>query len=243
MSEPRLVTVRWVGQTAPVTDLLIVLVPLVIGSALLPFQITVTVLLLRSVAGRRTAIAWVAGMTAVRLAQGLLFGSIIEASVGSRRRPDGPGEVESTILLIVAIVFYITAIKKIIDVPDEDAPSPRWKSIVESLQPGRAFLLGLAAVGLSAKLWAMTLAALGAIAEAGFDQAASALWYVAFTVGAMAIHYVILGATFLSPDRAERGLDWFSGALVRYDRPVMAGLGIIFGTIFMVIALRGLGVL
>lgn len=225
------------------TDLLVLLVPLVIGSAVLPFQITVTVLLLRSAAGRRTAIAWVAGMTAVRLAQGVLFGWIIQSAVGRTRGSDGPGEVESTILLIVAIVFYTTAIKKILDVPDEDAPPPRWMSLVESMRPGRAFALGLAAVGLSPKLWAMTLAALGAIAEAGFDDVATALWYIAFAVGAMSIHLVILGGTFVAPDRAARGLDWIGGALVRYDRPVMAGLGLIFGTIFMVIALRGLGVL
>ena len=230
------------AHAATVLETLFVLLPLLIGSAILPFQITMTVLLLRS-RGRSTAIAWVAGMTIVRLVQGLVLGPVIAEGVGRPGSLDRPTLVESTLLLFVAIVFYTTALKKIVDVPDEDAPPPRWMSIIEHIHPGRAFVLGLVAVGLSPKLWAMTLAAMGTIAEAGFDQLAAALWYVAFTAAVMGIHLVILGGTYLAPERAARGLERISDALVRYDRPLMAGLGLIFGTIFLVIALRGLGVL
>ena len=37
------------------------LVPLIIGSALVPIQIVITTMLLRSAAGRMTAVAWLAG--------------------------------------------------------------------------------------------------------------------------------------------------------------------------------------
>ena len=68
------------------------LVPLIIGSALVPIQIVITTMLLRSNAGKVTAVAWLAGMTMVRLGQGLVFGLIIgggasEATARAGRAP------------------------------------------------------------------------------------------------------------------------------------------------------------
>ena len=57
------------------------LIPLIVGSALVPIQIVITVLLLRSSAGRITAVAWVAGMTTVRLAQGVVFGLVLGSAI------------------------------------------------------------------------------------------------------------------------------------------------------------------
>ncbi len=48
--------------------------PLIVASAVVPVQITLTVLLLR--ASVKTGAAWVARMTATRLAQGVLFGFV-----------------------------------------------------------------------------------------------------------------------------------------------------------------------
>jgi hypothetical protein len=54
------------------------LAPLILASAVLPLQTIVTLLLLRS--SIRSAYAWVAGMTMVRLLQGVLFGVVLTAS-------------------------------------------------------------------------------------------------------------------------------------------------------------------
>jgi hypothetical protein len=48
--------------------------PLVLGSALVPAQLVVTIALLRSPTGTRAAIGSVAGMSSVRLLQGAVFG-------------------------------------------------------------------------------------------------------------------------------------------------------------------------
>ncbi len=61
-------------------DLWGTLLPLIVASALVPVQITLTVLLLRSSVG--TAAAWVGGMTATRLAQGVFFGIVFAAGRG-----------------------------------------------------------------------------------------------------------------------------------------------------------------
>ena len=104
------------------------LIPLIIGSALVPIQIIITTLLLRSKAGKGTAVAWVTGMTAVRVAQGLVFGLVL--GTGSESvAGDGPGTAISLLLLLVAVVFFIGAAKQILKHPDEDAPPPRWMAL------------------------------------------------------------------------------------------------------------------
>jgi hypothetical protein len=223
------------------TDPWTALVPLTIGSAILPLQIAVTVLLLRSSAGRIAAVAWVAGMTAVRLAQGVVFGLLLGRAAGSSGSA-GAGLIESALLLVVAILLLVMAAKYLLDQPDEDAPPPKWIALVESATPGRAFLLGIAMVGLSAKLWAFTLGAIGAIAEAGLGQPAATWTFLAYVVAAESVHLAAIALAFLAPDRSGSWLDRFSTSLKRHNRAIMVTIGLVFGVWFLIRALRGLGV-
>ena len=114
------------------------LLPLALGSALVPMQIVVTVTLLRSSRGLLRAGAWIAGMTSVRLLQGLIFGLILAPAEPDRKYSSGPGEVVSGILLVVALVFYVTALRQLFTHVDEDAPPPRWMAVLTSLSPAKA---------------------------------------------------------------------------------------------------------
>ena len=118
------------------------LVPLIIGSALVPIQIVITTMLLRSKAGKVAAVASLAGMTVVRLGQGLVFGLILGGGTSEASTSGGPGAAVSLLLLVVAILFYVTAVKQLLNHPDEDAPPPKWMAMVESVTPGKAFGLG-----------------------------------------------------------------------------------------------------
>jgi hypothetical protein len=63
------------------------LLPLIIGSALVPAQIILYILLLKSSRqGLLKASAYVGGMTTVRLLQGLFFGLILTNSTAATRR-------------------------------------------------------------------------------------------------------------------------------------------------------------
>ncbi len=221
-------------------DLWTALVPLMLVSAILPVQIVVTVLLLRSGAGRVAAVGWVAGMTVVRLAQGLVFGVVLGGAAESSGEK-GAGLIESALLLVVAILFLVMAARHLLRHSDEDAPAPRWMELVESATASRAFLLGVAVVGLSAKLWVFTLAAIGAIVEADLGQPGASLTYLAFIVVAESVHLAAIGATFAMPDRSAAWLDRVSGALQRHDQAIMTTLGLVFGIWFLVRALRGFG--
>ncbi|MBP1705532.1 MAG: conserved rane protein of unknown function [Chloroflexi bacterium] len=222
------------------TNLWTALVPLMIGSAILPFQIAITVLLLRSSAGRFAAVAWVAGMTTVRLAQGIVFGLVLGGAARSSGDA-GAGLIESALLLVVAILLLLMAAKYLLRQPDEDAPAPRWMALVESATPGRAFLLGVALVGLSAKLWAFTLGAIGAIVEADLGQPAAGWAFVAFVIGAEAVHLAAIAMTYVAPGRSGAWLDRISQLLERYNRLIMVAIGLVFGTWFLARALRGFG--
>jgi hypothetical protein len=219
------------------------LVPLIIGSALVPIQIIITTMLLRSKAGRITAVAWLAGMTAVRLGQGLVFGLILGGGTGDAPAAEGPGRAISLLLLVVAILFYVTAIKQLVKHPDEDAPPPKWMALVESMTPGKAFGIGAGLLLIGVKFWVFTLGAISVIGLASLGQAGSVLTFLAFVLLAESIHLVVVGVAFAMPTRSTAVLDGIVGFLSRYNRPIMIVLGAVFGTWFLVKALTGLGVL
>jgi hypothetical protein len=225
------------------SDLWTSLVPLIIGSALVPIQIVITTLLLRSKAGKATAVAWVAGMTTMRLAQGLVFGLILGSGDGTDSSSEGPGGALSLLLLVIAIVFYVSAAKQILRHPDEDAPPPKWMAMVESVTPGRAYLLGVGLVAVGAKFWVFTLGAIAAIGAAGMSQPASIGTFLLFVALAESLLLAILVVAYAMPDRAGAMLDRIAGLLERYNRVLVITLGLVFGTWFLVKALDGLGIL
>jgi hypothetical protein len=226
-----------------VSELLLTLTPLIVGSALVPIQIIITILLLRAPAGRITAVAWVAGMTAVRLLQGIVFGLILAGRGGASSSESGSGVFVSVVLLVLAILFYVVAAKQLLKHPDEDAPPPRWMAMLDGVTPRKAFLLGMGLLAIGAKFWVFTLGAMSAIGAAGLGQPGATLAFLLFIVLAESIHLGVLGLAYAAPDRADAALGRFSEALKRYNGPIMIALGLVFGTWFLLKALAGLGII
>jgi len=224
-----------------VTDLLTTLLPLAVVSAVTPVQVTILVLLLQSEGGMSRAIAWVAGITVVRLAQGILFGLVLGVGVQEGPGDEGLGPVALALLLLVGIFFVVSAIRKLLRQPDEDAPPPRWMTAVESAGPSQAFLMGLGYVGLSPKLWAFTLAAISAIEGTDLAPATTILVFLAYVAVAQSTHLVALAMTALVPSRAIAVMGRVAAWLQRWDRAIMVTLGLVFGGFLVVKALVGLG--
>ena len=210
---------------------------------MVPIQIVITTLLLRSKAGKVTAVAWVAGMTTMRLAQGLVFGLILGSADGTDSGSGGPGSAVSLLLLVIAIVFYVGAAKQLLKHPDEDAPPPKWMAMVDGVTPGKAYALGVGMVAVSAKFWVFTLGAIAAIGAAGMGQPASIVTFLLFVALAELLLLALLVVAYAVPDRAEAMLDRVAGLLQRHNRLLVIILGLVFGTWFLVKALDGLGVL
>ena len=215
------------------------LVPLAIASAVVPLQIVATLLMLR--ASWRTAAAWVAGMTATRLAQGLLFGFVFsraEAAAGG-----GSGTVAALVLLALAVLFYVMAASKALKAPDDDAPPPAWMEKAGSLSPLAAFGAGAAYMAVAVKFWAFTLAAIDAIAEAHLAPAAWAGTYVVYVLLAQSVVIGVLAYAAVAPRSSAATLAAFTRWLERNNRAIVIVLGLVFGTWFLYKALVGLGAL
>jgi hypothetical protein len=219
------------------------LLPLVVGSAILPAQITVTVLLLRSSAGRIAAVGWVAGMTAVRLGQGVAFGLVLGSGAADAQGPEQAGPIVSTLLLVIGMLFLASAVRKLIDEPDDDAPPARWMAMLSTATPMQAFGFGAGVVAASPKLWAFTLGALAIIADADLGRAGALGLFLLFVVLAESVHLTLVAVAYASPRRAVPALDRVTDLLARYNRPLMIGIGVVFGAWFLLKALVGFGVI
>jgi hypothetical protein len=218
------------------------LLPLAIASAIVPVQLVITVVLQRSAAGRVASLAWVLGMLTVRLGQGIVIGLLIGPAVLGADE-GGPGTGASLLLLVVAILLLVTAARKAVDDPDEDAPPPRWRASLEGATPARAYLMGVGMLLIGAKFWVFTIGAISAIDAADVGVPAAVVAYLLFVLVAMSIHVAIVAMAYLAPDRAGEVLDRFSSALMRYDRQITIGVGVIFGLWFLLRALDGLEVI
>jgi hypothetical protein len=223
-------------------DLLTTLVPLAIGTALVPVPLVLTVLLLGAPDGRGrvAALALVAGMMTVRLVQGLLFGVLFAGvvAVGGSRGPVVYGG-----LVVLALVFLVSGARKALGAPDEDAPPPRWLATLDGIRPARAFGLGSLLLAIGVKHWVFTLGAIAAIGEAGMGAATSAGTFVVFVLIAHGLQLALLVAAFVAPARADVVLARVSAALDRHGRSLLAGVSLVFGAWFLLKGLAGLGVI
>jgi len=219
------------------------LVPLIVGSAVVPIQIVITILLLRSTAGKRTAVAFVAGMTAVRLLQGLVFGLILSSSETADQTSGDSSTIVSVLLLVVAVLFLVTALRQLLHESDPDGEPPKWLKMTESIGPGKAFLLGAGLLAVGAKFWVFTLGAISAIGDADLGRPGSIVTFLVFVLLAESAMLTVVLAAVVMPRRSDAWLDRASRWLTDHNRLIMIVIGLVFGLWFMVKALDGLGVL
>ena len=112
------------------------LIPLIIGSAILPMQIVVTIVLRRSKAGLLAAAAFVAGMTVLRLVQGLVLGLLLGSAQSMETAlQSGAGPVVSTVLLMAGILLLAAGLRQYLTGEDPDAPPPRWMGVAVAMKP------------------------------------------------------------------------------------------------------------
>ena len=81
------------------------LIPLILGCALEPIEIAITIMLLGTPSRVRAATAWIAGHVSTRLLQGLIFGTILHWGARSADSNRAHHWVVSTVLLMVACSF------------------------------------------------------------------------------------------------------------------------------------------
>ena len=222
--------------------LLFSLSPFIIGSAVVPVQIIIDILLLKSPKqGLLKASAYVGGMTTLRLLQGLIFGLILTNSSGaSAEESSGKGLVVSTLLLVLGILLLITAYKQWRKDDDPDAPPPKWLTMIDSLTPLKAFGIGFGLLLVGGKFWVFTLGAIGMIGEAQLGQPTSTVAFLLFVLLAESLLLLPILIRMIIPEQSKSLLEATSAWLTRYNRPIVIAVSLVFGLLFLYSGISGL---
>lgn len=220
------------------------LVPLILGCALEPIEIVITIMLLGTPSRVRAAGAWVAGHVSTRLLQGLIFGTILHWGARRGAGSDHPHHwIVSTVLLVVALLFLVTAARALFSGEDPNAPPPKWMTMLTSATPTKAFFIGAGVITVSVKAWVFTLAAISVIGNADLSRPANIGSYVLFVALAAGMNLLIIGVAAFFPQRSRSLLDRSLRWLQDHDRPIVVVVGLIFGIWFGIKALQGFGIL
>jgi hypothetical protein len=217
-----------------------------VGSAVAPVQTLITLLLLQRPRGPvLVASAFVAGMCVLRVIQGLLLALIFPGHSIDQHgsSAEGPGPVESGILIVLAVLMYATAVQQALAHEDPDAPPPKWLEKAQSISAARAFLLGVGLVLIGAKSWVFSLGVVGALRGAGISVRAGVLNYLAYIALAAAIPLTLIAIRVLAADRAAAPLKSCEHWLTRHKGDVVIGFSLVFGTWFLLTGLSASGVI
>ena len=205
------------------------LLPYIIGSALVPIENIINILLLKSPRqGLLKATAFVGGMTTMRLLQGLIFGLIFEKEGGGGKSP-----VVLTLQLVLGVLLLITAYKQWRNEDDPDGPPPKWLTMIDSLTPLKAFGIGIGVLFLNGKLWVFTLSAIGIIDAAQLGQPSSTMAYLLFVLLAESLLLLSIVFRVIIPEKSKTLLEQASAWLTRYNRQIVILVSLVFGLLFL----------
>lgn len=221
---------------------LVDLLPLILGSAIVPVQIVMVILLLTGEKqGPLKAIMFVSGMTLVRLAQGVVFGLILTGgSTDAAGADEGTAYIKSTLLLVLGILLLITAYRSFRYEPDLDAPPPRWLTMLESASPLTALAMGGGLILIAAKLWVFTLGALSIIGEAELGQPASTITFSLYILLAESLLIISILIRLIFPTKAADLLGTIGDWLELHNNQIVMVVSLIFGILFAYQGLTGL---
>ena len=211
---------------------LIELLPLVIGAAVLPLWVIVSLLLLRGEGGVPKAAAFAGGAMTVRLVQGVLFGFVFGAAADASGE-GGPRLIASTLLLVVGILLLVTAARSWRTAYDPDSPPPAWMSTLGAFSAVKAFGIGALMMSIAAKQWVFTLSAIAVIDEAPLVKAGGVLAYLFFVVAAHSLVLAPIVAAAVAPARSAAMLEAMRGWLERNNRVITLTVSSIFGAWFV----------
>ncbi len=217
-------------------SVLVQLIPLVIGSVMMPTWVLLVLVLLRKGRGPVEAIAFVSGIVVVKLLQGLIFGAIFGAYDVSHRRSEIETIIISTLLVVVGLLMWVTALKLLIQDEDPDGPPPAWTRMVSAITPLRALGLGAALVATSSRSWLFTLAAIGIISQEHMGAVLSVLAFFIFIVGTISLLVISILMSIRSAGRFAAAAYW----LEQHHRPVMIVVSLFVGAFFLWHGVTGL---
>jgi len=207
-----------------VDNVLLQVLVLAIGSMMMPTAILLVLSLLTSEHGRIRAVAFVSGVTAVRLLQGSTFDFFI-AVTGVTHNTSEIETIVSTLLLVTGILLWAAALKQVYAENEPDALLAKWMTLTTALTPARAFGLGALLVATSARAWLFTLDAIGVIGQAGLSVGQNIAAFLLYVLGAELLLVLPILITVWAPARFDAVAEWLRG----HDRPITIAVCLVVG--------------
>ncbi|MER3433834.1 MAG: hypothetical protein C4288_10465 [Leptolyngbya sp. ERB_1_1] len=220
-------------------DIFFDLLPMILGTALAPAWVIIVLLILRNQNGLVKAIAFVIGTTVVRLLQGVIFGYLLRNAKGIEEA-NGSSPVVSVLLAVLGILLLISAVKKLINEEDPDAPPPKWISTFEQATPLALLAAGAVSTLIAPKLWVFTLSTIGIILGADLNPWDTFKTYFLYTLAAQTLLILPLLLCAIAPHQSARILQSISDWLTQNKKPITLLVSLVFGSYFLWKGLSGL---
>jgi Sap, sulfolipid-1-addressing protein len=216
-----------------ISNVVVDLIPLMIGAAVVPIWITIVLLLLRGEGGLPKAAAFVSGQTAVRLAQGIVFGHVFR-SYAAIHPKEGTSAIVSTLMLVLGILLWITAVSMWRMEEDPEAPWLKWMArIINSVSAWRAFGLSALLIVLSGKQWIFTLGALDIISKSELGRHKQVIAYFIFVLGAQSLLLAPVLISAFAPKQSSHFLETSNHWLERNNRTIVIVVSVLLGSYFI----------
>ena len=223
-------------------ELILSLVPLAVAAALQPPQVIALVVLLQARRGATNALAYIAGMSAFRLALGGIIWLMI-SNVEQRIEGTGGefGILVGAVLVVLGLLMLVHALRQGLSAHGEDEAAASWLDKLNDVAPLQAALLGIAFLALDPKDWLVDLSAVDLIADADLSGLESVSAYLAYTLLAQSLLLIPLILAFVAPRKAQTSLAAINAWMKRYERTIEVIVALIFGLLFLYIGLEHLG--
>ena len=225
------------------TELILPLISLAIAAALQPAQVIAMIVFLSTPRGKLNGLAYLAGMTAFRLVLGgvsWVFFSSLEDLIESGG--EDFSVLVGAILVVLGLLLLVYALRQVFSAPAADEMASSWLYKLETVSPGKSFLVGIAFLALDPKDWIIDISVVNLIAEADLIGIQSFFVYLAYILLAQSLLWMPLLLTRLDPERARSSLDKLNTWMKAHDRQIEISVAILFGLVFLAIGLEQLDV-
>lgn len=208
------------------------MVPLMIGSAMVPAPIIMVLFLLRKQGGSAIASSFVGGRIVARLVLGSIFG-LVSSNIDTSDGKNDSRTFVTVLLLVIGIVMLVTAIRLFLKEEDPDAPPPKWMKLIDTMTARTAFGIGSGIVVIALKHWFFLIGAVGVIHEADLSRSQGIIAFVVFVLGAEALVLTPVVSYALAPARTGPVLHKMAGWMERNNRQIAVAVSLIFGVYFL----------
>lgn len=219
-------------------EVLVELIPMMLGATLAPVFPIIVLLLLQSERGLGKAIAFVLSAVTVRLAQGALFGLVFAGAVEAESAV-GLQLIKPTLLTVFGILLLTMGVRKLLKEESEDS-EPKWMSRLSDLTVLKVAGGGALVMLIALKQWVFTLSAIAVIEEAQPGLSAGIALYLIFVLATQSLMLLPIIATAIAPEKSARPLAAAQGWLQRHNRVIVMIVSFVFGAWFAYQGISGL---